>query len=241
MKVQDTDFGGITPSHGKGITNDSSDAVLVQRVRDGEIAAFEVIMRRYNQRLYRIARSIVGEEDEAQDVVQETYVRAYYQLDQFRGPDGFAGWLSRIASNEAMMRLRKSRRLIYSLDDPDGGSENMESDVPQPIDGIARQQLRELLEDAIDSLPTDLRSVYVMRAIQQLSTAETANSLDVSTDVVKTRYLRARRALRSIFTSHISKAELTAFEFAGQRCDAIVQRVLLRLQGGDGADPGTAP
>lgn len=220
----------MTPSRGEEIARDSSDAVLVKRVREGEIAAFEVIMRRYNQRLYRIARSILGEEDEALDVVQETYVRAYYQLDQFRGPEGFAGWLSRIASNEAMMRLRKSRRLIYSLDDPDGGSDNMESDEPQPIDGIARQQVRELLEEAIDSLPTDLRSVYVMRAIQQLSTAETALSLDVSADVVKTRYLRARRALRSIFTRHIGNAELTAFEFAGRRCDAIVQRVLLRIQ-----------
>ncbi len=233
MKIQNTDIGRITPLHGKDVANDSSNAELVKRVREGEIAAFEVIMRRYNQRLYRIARSILGEEDEALDVVQETYIRAYYQLDQFRGPDGFAGWLSRIASNEAMMRLRKSRRLVYSLDDPDGGSENMESDVPQPIDGIARQQLREMLEDAIDSLPADLRSVYVMRAIQQLSTAETAVSLDVSLDVVKTRYLRARRALRNIFTTHIGKAELTAFEFAGQRCDAIVQRVLLRLQQGD--------
>lgn len=206
-----------------------TDIELIKKISEGDHAAFELIMRRYNQRLFRIARSILREDDEAMDVVQETYVKAYYQLHQFRGPAGFAGWLSRIASNEAMMRIRKSSRLSYTLDDPENSHIDMESHSPQPFDSLAAQQLRKLLEDAVDSLPVNYRSTYVMRAIQQLSTSETAASLDVSEEVVKTRYLRARRALQQIFEGHIEKTELTAYEFAGKRCDAIVQTVLARI------------
>jgi len=205
------------------------DSELVAQIREGHVDAFEIIMRRHNQRLYRIARSIVREDHEAMDVVQETYVKAYYQLHQFKGPEGFVSWLSRIASNEAMMRIRKSNRIDYTFDDPENKHLDMESPEPQPIDNIANQQLRKLLEDAIDNLTIDYRSVYVMRAIQQLSTLETARSLDITEDLVKTRYLRAKRSLQKVFETHLEKAELEVFEFAGQRCDSIVQAVLTRL------------
>jgi len=211
-------------------SSSSSDMKVVERVRDGDIEAFEIIMRRHNQRLYRIARSILREEHEALDVVQETYVKAYYQLNQFKGPDGFAGWLSRIARNEALTRLRKSTRVVYTLDDPEYTHIDMKSTDPLPMDDIASQQLRKLLEEAIDTLPIDYRCVYVMRAIQQLSTIETANSLDVTEHVVKTRYLRAKRALQKVFEGHLEKAGLESYEFAGQRCDTVVQTVLERLQ-----------
>lgn len=206
-----------------------TDSELVTKVRAGEIDVFEIIMRHHNQRLYRIARSILREDDEAMGVVQETYVKAYYQLHQFKGPEGFVSWLSRIASNEAMMRIRKSKRIDYIFDDPEYKHLDMESPDPLPIDDLANQQLRKLLEDAIDKLPIDYRSVYVMRVIQQLNTLETAKSLDVTEDVVKTRYLRAKRTLQKVFEAHLTKAGLEVFEFAGQRCDSIVQGVLIKL------------
>jgi len=211
-------------------TDAPSDSELVARIKAGELEFFETIMRRHNQRLYRIARSILGEEDEAMDVVQETYITAYYQLHQFKGPSGFPSWLSRIASNEAMMRIRKSKRIHYILDDDKHELNEIKSLEPQPMDALATQQLRQLIEEAIDLLPTDCRSVYVMRAIQQLSTAETARSLDVSNDVVKTRYLRAKRSLKTIFEGHIEKAGLSSYEFAGHRCDTIVKTVMDKLR-----------
>ncbi len=188
-------------------------------------------MRRFNQRLYRIARSILHDEHEALDVVQETYIKAYYQLQQFKGPDGFASWLSRIATNEAIMRNRKSSRISYTLDDAEN-PQQLESPDPQPLDQLAAQQLRKLMESAIDKLPVDYRSVYVMRAVQGLSTRETATSLGHSEDVVKTRYLRAKRNLHKVFEGHMQRAGLDVYEFAGHRCDAIVQTVLERLKQG---------
>ncbi len=220
---------GFTIDTSTKSTDSATDSELVRCVREGEVNAFEIIMRRHNQRLFRIARSILREDHEAMDVVQEAYIKAYYQLHQFSGPDGFSSWLSRIVSNEAMMRIRKSRRISYTFDDPEYEHLDIESPDPQPMDDVANQQLRKLLEDAIDKLPVDYRSVYVMRAIQQLNTLETATSLDVTEDVVKTRYLRAKRALQKVFDTHLQKAELEVFEFAGLRCDSIVQTVLKNL------------
>jgi len=211
-------------------SSNEPDTNIIQRVLDGNVEEFEIIMRRYNQRLYRIARSILKDEHEAMDAVQEAYIKAYYQLDKFNGPDGFASWLSRIVSNESLMRLRKSHRINYTLDDPmHNYSDEPVFDI-QPIDLIAAEQLRSLLEKAIDQLPVGNRSVYMMRAVQQLSTIETANSLDVTEEVVKTRYLRAKRLLQHIFEEHIQKTGLSLHEFDGNRCDAIVLNVMGRLK-----------
>ena len=208
----------------------ATDSELVAKIKAGDVDLFEIIMRRHNQRLYRIARSILREEDEAMDVVQETYIKAYFQLHQFKGPAGFPSWLSRIASNEAMMRIRKSKRMLYILDDNKYEINDIKSLDPQPMDALASQQIHQLIEEAIDSLPLDYRSVYVMRAIQQLSITETAKSLGVSEDIVKTRYLRARRSLKTIFEGHIEKAGLNSYEFAGYRCDTIVKTVMEKLK-----------
>lgn len=205
---------------------ETSDWELVSNVRKGEIKAFEKIMRRHNQRLYRIARSILKEDNEAMDVVQETYVKAYFQLQQFKGPDGFSGWLSRIASNEAMMRLRKSKRIVYSIDNPNLEHPDIESNELQPMDIIAHQQLHKILEDAIDKLSLDYRTVYVMRAVQQLNTRETAEALGVTESLIKTRYLRAKKSLHKVLEETIKSTELEVFEFAGSRCDAIVKNVM---------------
>jgi len=207
-----------------------ADKEVVKRVLDGDVNAFEIIMRRYNQRLYRIARSILKDEHEAMDAVQETYVKVYYQLGTFKGPDGFASWLSRIVSNEALMRLRKLHRISNTVD----SSMHNDSTEPvfdiQPIDLVAAEQLRNLLENAIDQLPVGNRCVYMMRAVQQLSTRETAQSLDVTQEVVKTRYLRAKRLLQNIFEEHIEKAGLNLHEFDGNRCNSIVLNVMGSLK-----------
>lgn len=207
----------------------ATDDELVKQVLDGHVDAFELIMRRYNQRLYRIARSILRDESEAMDVVQETYVKVYYQLQQFRGPDGFASWISRIAKNEALTRLRKLKFLEFTVDDPDSTLYNLTSPAPEPLDALANRQLGNLIEKAIEQLPIEYRSVYVMRAIQQLNTKETAESLDISEDMVKTRYLRAKRSLQQIFEAHLNNAKMELYEFAGMRCDAIVKAVFTRL------------
>jgi len=208
-----------------------SDIDVIRRVLDGEVNAFEVIMRRYNQRLYRIARSILKDEHEAMDAVQDAYIKIYYQLDTFKGPDGFASWLSRITSNEALMRLRKLHRINYTLDDPMHNDYDEPAHDAQPLDLIAEEQLRHMLEQAVDQLPVGNRCVYMMRAVQQLSTRETAQSLDVTEEVVKTRYLRAKRLLQKIFEGHVEKTGLGLHEFDGNRCDSIVLTVMTELKG----------
>lgn len=213
-------------------TAPATDAMLVTRVRKGDIDAFERIMRRHNQRLFRIARSILRDDQEAMDVVQETWIKTWFQLHQFKGPDGFASWLSRIAANEAMTRMRKSKLLDYSLDDPEKQQLDMEAPDPRLVDALANLQLRQFLEEAIDTLPLSQRSVYVMRAVQQLSVHETASCLDLSEAVVKTRFLRARRALQKVLREQLDKTGLEVFEFAGKRCNSIVKNVLQRVKAG---------
>ncbi len=209
----------------------ATDGELVSWIRSGEMEAFEIIMRRYNQRLYRLARSILRDEQESMDVAQEAYVKAYYNINQFRkeNKNSFASWLTRITYNEALMRIRKNKRILYTLDDPSHSSQNEESTELEPIDEIAAQQLRHLLETSIDTLPVEYRCVYVMRAVQNLSTNETAHSLGVSEQVVKTRYLRAKRKLRNIIEKKMEQAGLKIYEFAGHRCDSIVKGVMEKL------------
>lgn len=218
----------------KVISNDTgfefSDQELVAKLRSGDESAFELIMRRYNQRLYRIARSILKDDFEAMDAVQEAYLKAYTQIEQFSGPTGFASWLSRITSNEAMMRIRKQSRISYTVDDPKVKNIELTSPQAQPLDRLASKQLRKLLEDAIDQLSVNNRSVYVMRAIEQLSTQETAASLSVSEDVVKTRYRRAKQSLQKTFQQHLDNTGLSCHEFAGHRCNSIVSGVIESLK-----------
>lgn len=215
----------------------NSDPALIARVRAGEGAAFELIMRRYNQRLYRVARAILRDPAEAEDVVQEAYVRAYARLSDFVGPEGFGAWLSRIASNEALGRIRKRGRVV-AIDDwrgRDGGDteergiDTMPSPHPGPERLAASTELRGLLEDAIDALPEDFRAVFVLRAVEGLSVAETAASLGIVEATVKTRLHRARRLLRERIAARVDATAPDAFAFAGARCDRIVAHVTARL------------
>lgn len=218
-------------------TPELSDCGLVERVRAGDAAAFELIMRRHNRRLFRVARSVLRNAAEAEDVVQETYVRAFARLDEFRGPDGFPAWLARIAYNEALGRVRGAERVVslhdyLSQGDGDGDVrhiESMTSPHPDPERQTGYGELRRMLEDAIDALPEDFRAVFVLRAVEGMSVAETAEALAIPPETVKTRLHRARHRLQEALGARFDALMPAAFEFGGARCDRIVAAVLARI------------
>ena len=206
----------------------ADDEVLIGRVLAGDTAAFEPLMRRYNERVYRVARSIVRDDTEAEDVMQQAYVNAFTHLRQFKGAARFATWLTRIAINEALARTRhpiheqvdESRKVVpfmtrHPSDDPEREA--------------LRGELRLLLEWAIDTLPGGLREVFVLRDVEGLSTYETAQCLGVSEDVVKTRLSRGRARLRRRLMQRTGAAAPDAFRFLRPRCDRVVAAVLGRI------------
>lgn len=210
--------------------NGLSDGEVVAQVLEGRTALFEILMRRYNERLYRAARAIVRDEREAEDVVQHAYVNAYAHLDQFAGRAAFSTWLTRIAVHEALARVRRQGR--YEPFDDERASVEA-SVLPVPDNDPERQtltgELRVLLESAIDGLPDGAREVFVLRDVEGLSTADVAASLDVSEDVVKTRLSRARAALRQTLLARTGGAAPDAFRFHRHRCDRVVAEVLGRI------------
>ena len=214
-----------------------ADHDLVELVRGGDGLAFRAIMQRYNQRLYRVARGIVRDEAEAEDVVQEAYVRAFAALGEFRGESALGTWLTRIVLNEALGRMRR-RRPTEELDALDRAFENGDSRVvmfpgiqasPNPEVAAARAEVRRLLERAIDDLPEPFRLVFVMRDIEEMSIEETAANLDIRPETVKTRLHRARRLLRKGLDDQLATMLRDTFPFQGARCARITDAVLSRL------------
>jgi RNA polymerase sigma-70 factor (ECF subfamily) len=207
-----------------------SDAEIIQQVLAGNTALFELLMRRYNERIYRAARSIVRDEQEAEDVMQQAYVNAFTHLRQFNGSAQFSTWLTRIAINEALARVRRRGRYEAFDDDLSNVEPFMSTN---PVQSPERQafagELRGLLEWAIDTLPDGMREVFVLRDVEGLSTAEVAESLDVSEDVVKTRLSRGRAALRRALLERTGASAPEAFRFYRPRCDRVVQHVLARI------------
>lgn len=216
----------------------TADAALVGRALRGEAAAFELIMRRFNRLLFRSARGVIGDDAEAQDVVQETYLRAFSSLSAFRGDCALGTWLARIAINIALDVQRKRRRTLPIDETLDLGAEPamehmMAFSAPAgaaPDAQVETHQMRALLQRAIDSLPPIYRSVFILRAVQEMSVDETASCLQVSGDVVKTRYLRARSLLRDALGAQVEAHANDVYAFAGARCDAVVAHVLAQLQ-----------
>jgi RNA polymerase sigma-70 factor, ECF subfamily len=207
-----------------------SDAEIIQQVLAGNTALFELLMRRYNERIYRAARSIVRDEQEAEDIMQQAYVNAFTHLRQFNGSAQFSTWLTRIAINEALARVRRRGR-YEALDDDLSNVEPFMSTnpVPNPERQAFVGELRGLLEWAIDTLPDGMREVFVLRDVEGLSTAEVAESLEVSEDVVKTRLSRGRAALRRALLERTGASAPEAFRFYRPRCDRLVQQVLARI------------
>jgi len=209
-----------------------SDDEVVARVRRGETGLYELLMRRYNQRLFRVIRSVLTNDGEAEDVLQEAWVRAYEHLDQFEGRAGFTTWVTRIAYHEALARTRKSKRWT-PLENPTGEimaeAEHRRTTSETPEMQAMRGQLGRMLQAAVDALPENYRTVFVLREVEQLSTSETAACLELSEEAVKTRLHRSRALLRRELENGVGPAVMEAYAFLGTRCDRIVARVLERI------------
>jgi RNA polymerase sigma-70 factor (ECF subfamily) len=215
-----------------------SNAELATRARRGDELAFELILRRHNRRLFRLARSLVGRDHEAEDVLQEAYLRAYIRLGDLACADALGGWLARIVANEALGRRRAAARVVSleeyraraATDQEDDADRGPAADQPDPERLAASGELRRLLEAAVEALPQEFRTVFVLREVEGLSTAETAASLAIRPETVKTRLHRARRQLREMLGEQLLTASPSLFDFQGARCDRIVGRVLARLR-----------
>lgn len=205
-----------------------SDDQLIERIKDGETWLFEVVMRRYNQRLFRVVRAILKDQSETEEVMQEAYVRAFEHLSQFAGRSKFSTWLTKIAVHEAYARLR-SRQRTSGFDDY--MEELMTASGRTPEERTFDSEMHSLLEVAVDSLPDDYRSVFVIRDIEGLSTTETADCLGITEENVKVRLFRARAMLRRELLERAGAASPKAFQFLGARCDRIVEKVLQRIGG----------
>lgn len=216
------------------------DGNLAHRVLAGETAAFELLMRRHNRRLYRVARSLLRDAAEAEDALQDAYLAAYRSLAGFRGEASLATWLTRVVANECTARLRKRARrdniipilsaheLPMELEDETMDRTARDDDSPEQA--TARAELGALLERKIDALPDAFRVVFVLRCVEELSVEETAASLGLPEATVRTRLFRARGLLRESLAQELDMAERDVFNFDGERCDRIVARVLDTLR-----------
>jgi len=213
------------PGESLGLT----DQAVVARILSGEHCCFEILMRRHNRRVFRATRAILRRDDEAEDVMQEAYVRAYEHLAEFRGEASFATWITRIAIHEALARKRREQRL-EPLDSAPEQPTAMSAQSPRsPEQEVNDQQLRAVLERAIDALPDDFRAVFVLRAVEQMTGAEAALCLDIPEETVKTRLHRARLRLQEVIVHSLDAHSTHAFEFHLTRCDRVVKGVLDRL------------
>jgi RNA polymerase sigma-70 factor (ECF subfamily) len=209
-----------------------TDDDIVARVIDGQTALYELLMRRHNERVYRAARAILRDEAEAEDVMQQAYVNAYTHLRQFDRRASFATWLTRIAVNEALARARRQGRYVSMEREHDYPAESVgptDTITPDPEMQTYAGELRVLLEAAVDALPDGAREVFVLREVQGLSTAETADVLGIREDAVKTRLSRAKLALRRDLLNRVGSVGSPAFAFHQSRCDRIVAAVFARI------------
>lgn len=214
----------ITPS--SPTDEPASDAEIIALVVAGATDRFEVLLRRYNQRLFRVARSILHDDAEAEDAVQQAYLAAFTALTQLSDRQRFAAWMTRITVREALRRRGRPLRLA-TVEDIDADTDRVrEPRAKGPEERAASRELRDALEAAIDSLPDGYRTVLVMRDVQELSTRETAEALEVSEESVRVRLHRARRALKLLLEERCDVALADVFAFAGRRCERISAAVM---------------
>jgi RNA polymerase sigma-70 factor (ECF subfamily) len=216
------------------VTEGLDEAELVRRMLARDSDAFRAVMQAHNRRLYRIARSILRNDAEAEDVVQEAYVRAFTHLASFRGDASLATWLSRIAMNEALGRLRVRRPTTDLSEVEARGSEAEIIQFPNtarsdPERTMAQRELLQLVEQATDKLPDVYRTVFIARIIEGMSVEETAELLEVRPETVKTRLHRARLMVREQLDRQIGPVLMDAFPFAGKRCERVTEAVMKRL------------
>jgi len=221
------------------------DELIVQKVVGGDVALFEVLMRRHNRRVFRTTRAILRSDDDAEDAMQEAYVSAYQHLREFEGRAKFSTWLTRIAVHAALAKIRKAKR-ITSLEELEeqGGEAGIQQPGEEgnvrgptsawgasrgPEDAASDGELRVALEQAVDALPATFRTVFVMRAVEELSVSETAEALEIPEETVRTRLHRARGMLRADLTRKLEATAPHAFDFHLSRCDRVVAAVFRHL------------
>ena len=210
-----------------------SDEEVVARVLAGETGMFEVVMRRHNQRLYSVARAILRNDGEAEDVMQDAYVRAYEHLNQFAGRAKFSTWLTRIAVHEALARQRRGNRYqeLEPMSEREGDPmDRFASLTPNPEQQASNSEIRRLLEEAVDSLPDNYRTVFMLRDIEEMSTTDAADVLEITEENVKVRLHRARALLRKSLYARAGMQKNEAFNFHAIRCDRVVKNVFERIQ-----------
>jgi RNA polymerase sigma-70 factor (ECF subfamily) len=210
------------------------DSCLAQRVAGGDRSAFEQLMRRYNRRLYRLARASLGDEAEAKDALQDAYLSAYRSIGRFRGEATLSTWLSRLVLNACGERRRRSHRRenivpILSTERAMDSAARVPDGGEQPEQLVARTQIRRVLERKVGELPEIFRVVFMLRSVEELSVDEIADILAISPETVRSRHFRAKGMLRESLAKEIDLAEADIYEFAGARCDSIVANVLARL------------
>jgi RNA polymerase sigma-70 factor (ECF subfamily) len=225
-----------TNATGLADLNALPEAQLVQLARQKDSGAFRTIIKRYNRRLYRLARAVTANDSEAEDAVQDCYVRAFTSFDQFRGDSSLATWLSRIVLNEALGQLRR-RRPTVDLEVIENRSPSHGQVILLPVASpqldpertMAQREIQHLLERAIDDLPEAFRTVLVARVIEEMSAKETADLLGLRVETVKTRLHRARELLKQALESRADSALTEVFPFDGRRCDRMTSVVLQRV------------
>jgi RNA polymerase sigma-70 factor (ECF subfamily) len=215
----------------------ADDAQLVEAIAGANYVAFEALMRRYNSKLFRVARAILKDDAEAEDVLQDAYLDAYRHIRDFKGGAQVSTWLTRIVINQALMRLRRHKRdrIVEFFGDrllaePDDSKGNVPDEYTEsPPSATLRDEIRRILEHRIDELPLAFRTVFVMREVEDMTVQETAECLSIPAATVRSRLFRARALLREVLARDIEGAMLDVFDFAGERCDRVIAGVLARL------------
>jgi RNA polymerase sigma-70 factor (ECF subfamily) len=228
----------MNPVYEAAPTSELSDLELAQRAARGDDKAFEIIMRRNNRVLYRTARSILLNDADAEDAVQEAYLRAYRAMDRFHGESKLTTWLTRIVINEALQKMRSRKQETGTVSLENVVDLEMHLDIAHegntgpagPETAAMRGQTRKLLEHKIDQLPSAFRTVFILRALEEMSVEETASCLGIAEATVRTRFFRAKSLLRESLAKEIDLVFEDAFAFAGERCDRIVSNVLERIK-----------
>ena len=203
------------------------------RVLAGKTGMFEIVMRRHNQRIYRVARAILRNDGEAEDVMQDAYVRAYEHLDQFAGRAKFSTWLTRIAVHEALARQHRGNRYqeLEPISEREGDPmDRFASLAPDPEQQASNSEIRTLLEEAVEKLPDAYRTIFILRDVEDMSTTDTAEVLEITEDNVKVRLHRARALLRKSLYARAGMERKEAFNFHAMRCDRVVKNVFERIQ-----------
>ncbi|KVT73031.1 RNA polymerase subunit sigma [Burkholderia ubonensis] len=233
-----------TVSDSRVLASPGDEPDLIRRIAAGDPGAFELVMRRHNRRLYRLARAVLRDDADAEDALQAVYLSAYRSIARFRGDATLGTWLSRLVLNECFGRVRRARRRAGALPMRDAGDAFDEADMidfssDSPERSAACAELRNLLERRIDALPPAFRIVFMMRSVEEMSVEETAQCLALPEATVRSRHHRARRMLRASLTLDLDMAGRDAFDFRGAQCDRVVAQVLARLTPPD--DPADAP